>query len=126
MAAFGDERVGNSPNREELLQLAIGAAQAGNRESARVMFRQVLSEDPYNERALMWMAKLATTKAERRQWLTRVLQVNPLQQSAKDALRRMDYKRSARDNRVLFIYGFIAVLLVIAAVATVVVVLSGR
>lgn len=124
MAAFEDERVSNSPNREELLQLAIGAAQAGNKESARVMFRQVLNEDSRNERALMWMAKLAKTKAERRQWLTRVLQVNPLQKSAKDALRRMDYKRSARDNRVLVIYGFIAVLLIIVSIAAFVLVLN--
>lgn len=126
MVAFDDERVSNSPNREELLQLGIRAAQAGNKESARVLFRQVLSEDRANERALLWMAKLATTRAERRQWLTRVLQVNPLQQSARDALRRMDYRRSARDNRVLVIFGFIAILLVIIGVAALVIALGGR
>ena len=126
MAAFDDEKASNSPNREELLQLAIRAAQAGNAESARVMFRQVLSEDRHNERAMLWLAKLAPTRAERRQWLTRVLQVNPHQQSAKDALRRMDYKRSARDNRVLVLYGVIVVLLVIIGIVVVALVLSGR
>ena len=126
MAAFDDEKADNSPNREELLQLAIRAAQAGNNEGARVMFRQVLSEDRQNERAMLWLAKLAATRAERRQWLTRVLQVNPLQQSAKDALRRMDYKRSARDNRVLVLYGVIIVLLVIVGIAAAALVLSGR
>jgi thioredoxin-like negative regulator of GroEL len=115
------QRTVNTPNREELLQLAIRAAQNGNRESARVMFRQVLSEDRDNERALMWMAKLATSRSERRQWLQRVVQVNPLQQSARDALRRMDYKSSARDNRVLLFYGVIAVLLVVIFVAAFVV-----
>jgi len=126
MAAFDDEKASNSPNREELLQLAIRAAQAGNNEGARVMFRQVLSEDRQNERAMMWLAKLAVTRAERRQWLTRVLRANPRQQSAKDALRRMDYKRSARDNRVLVMYGVIIALLVIVGIAAVALVLSGR
>lgn len=121
MDSFDRQRASNSPNREELLQLAIRAAQAGNKESARVMFLQVLSEDRDNERALMWMAKLATSRTERRQWLERVLQVNPLQQSAKDALRRMDYKSSARDNRVLLFYGVIAVLLIVIGVAAFVV-----
>ncbi len=125
MTAF-DDKANNSPNREELLQLAIRAAQAGNTDGARIMFRQVLSEDRHNERAMMWLAKLAATRAERRQWLTRVLQVNPRQQSARDALRRMDYKRSARDNRVLIFYGVIVALLVIVGIAALVLVLSGR
>ena len=125
MTAFND-KANNSPNREELLQLAIRAAQAGNTDGARIMFRQVLSEDRHNERAMMWLAKLAATRAERRQWLTRVLQVNPRQQSARDALRRMDYKRSARDNRVLIFYGVIVALLVIVGIAALVLVLSGR
>jgi Tfp pilus assembly protein PilF len=126
MEAFDRQKSGNSPNREELLQLAINAAQAGNKDSARVMFRQVLNEDPRNERAMMWLAKLAESRAERREWLTRVLQVNPRQQSARDALRRMDYKRSARDNRVLVFYGLIATLLVIIGIVAVFLVLSNR
>ena len=65
MSAFHDPSGRHSPNREELLQLAISAAQAGNTESARVMFMQVLDQDRHNERALMWMAKLSTTRAER-------------------------------------------------------------
>lgn len=126
MTAYDRQKSDNSPNREELLQLAINAAQAGNKDSARVMFRQVLNEDSRNERAMMWLAKLAESRAERREWLTRVLQVNPRQQSARDALRRMDYKRSARDNRVLVFYGLIATLLVIVGIVAVVLVLSNR
>lgn len=106
----------NIPNREEILRMAIRAAKEGNKESARVMFRQVLSEDRRNERAMMWMAKLATTKTERRQWLNRVLVVNPNQTAAKEALRRMNYKSSARDNRILFIYGIVAVIMIVAVV----------
>jgi hypothetical protein len=109
----------NTPNREELLQLAIRAAKHGNRESARVMFRQVLDEDKRNERAMMWMAKLAGSKNERRQWLNRVLLINPNQYAAKNALRKMQYSSSARDNRVLIIFGVVAGVLIILGVVVV-------
>lgn len=111
----------NQPNREELLQLAIRTAKSGNKEGARVMLRQVLSEDRYNERAMMWMAKIASTKSERRQWLERALEVNPNNDQAKAALKKMVYKSSARENRTLLIYGMVAgvliVLLVVAFIA---------
>jgi Tfp pilus assembly protein PilF len=108
---------GQTPNREELLQMAIRTAQAGNKTAARMMFRRVLAEDKRNERAMMWMAKLAETKDERAQWLNRVLAVNPNNETAKEALQKMKYKSSAKDNRVLLIFGVIVgVLLVLAAV----------
>lgn len=85
------------------------------------MLRQVLSEDRYNERAMMWMAKIASTKSERRQWLERALEVNPNNDQAKAALKKMVYKSSARENRTLLIYGMVAgvliVLLVVAFIA---------
>jgi hypothetical protein len=113
----------NVPNREELLQMAIRAAKAGNREGARVMFRQVLGEDRRNERAMMWMAKLASTKAERRQWLQRAVAVNPDNQSAKDSLRKMAYSSKAKDNRVLVVFGVVAGVLIVLAVLIVLVLL---
>ncbi len=127
MASF-DKRTTTSasPNREEMLQLAIRAAQSGNRESAEVMFRQVLDEDKRNERALLWMVQLATTKEERRQWLSRVLVVNPYHQAAKDALKRMEYKSSARDNRVLVIFGVVAAVLIVLGVVIFALVLTGQ
>jgi glycosyltransferase A (GT-A) superfamily protein (DUF2064 family) len=109
--ASGDQT--NQPNREELLRLAIGAAKAGNEDSARVMFRRVLADDKRNERAMMWMAKLAQTRAERKEWLSRVLVVNPDNDAAKDALRQMKYKSTAKENRTLLIFGTIAGLLVV-------------
>ena len=106
----------HQPNREEMLRLAIGAAKAGNKDGARVMFRQVLSEDKRNERAMMWMAKLAESRAERKEWLGRVLVVNPDNDSAKDALRQMKYKSSAKENRTLLIFGTVAGILVVLLV----------
>ena len=40
---FRDES--QTPNREELLQLAINAARTGNRRPARLMFEQVLKQE---------------------------------------------------------------------------------
>jgi hypothetical protein len=112
------------PNREELLQMAIRAAKAGNSLAAREMFHRVWSEDRNNERAMMWLAKLAETRAERKQWLTRVLAVNPTNEIARTTLDRMTYKRSARDNRTLLIYGVIAGVLVVLGVVVVVAALT--
>ena len=50
MASDGNQQ----PNREQLLQMAINSAKSGNRDGARMMLRQVLSEDKRNERAMMW------------------------------------------------------------------------
>lgn len=108
-----------TPNREELLQLAINAARAGNRRPARLMFEQVLKEDSNNERAMMWMAKIAESKAERREWLKRVLSVNPNNETARDALKRMAYRRSAKDNRVLLTFGVLAGVLIVLAIVVV-------
>ena len=102
-----------APNREELLQMAISAARGGNKRPARLMFEQVLKQDKDNERAMMWLAKLAESNAERREWLTRVLNVNPNNDTARNALKKMAYKRSARDNRTLLTFGVLAAVLII-------------
>jgi Tfp pilus assembly protein PilF len=108
-----------TPNREELLQLAINAARGGNKRPARLMFEQVLKEDKGNERAMMWLAKIADSKAERREWLERALRVNPNNEQARDALKSIVYKKSAKDNRVLLMFGVIALVLVVLAVVVV-------
>jgi lipopolysaccharide biosynthesis regulator YciM len=108
------------PNREELLQMAIRTARSGNKEGARVMFRQVLSEDKRNERAMIWMAQIAESKAERKQWLERALSVNPDNEQVKVALKKIAYKSSARENRTLLIFGVVAgVLIVVMAIVVI-------
>lgn len=110
------------PNREQLLQMAITTAKAGNKDGARVMLRQILSEDRRNERAMLWMAYVARTSKERRQWLERVIDLNPDNDQAKSQLKRMNYQVSAQQNRVLLIFGvvvgvlFVLLLVVLAAV----------
>lgn len=126
MDSFDFNEGGQTPNREELLKMAIRTAQSDNHDAARVMLREVLNEDQRNERALMWMAKIAETKDERVQWLQRVLQINPNNDSARQALHRIQYTRSARDNRVLVIFGVIVGVLVIVALVVVVFVLLNQ
>jgi hypothetical protein len=115
-----------SPNREELLKMAIRTAQAGNKSAARVMLRRVLSEDKRNERAMMWMAKLADSKADRAQWLNRVIAVNPNNDTARDTLKKMQYKRSARENRTLLTFGVIAGVLLVLGLVIFIYVLTPR
>ena len=105
-----------TPNREELLQMAIRTAKQGNAEAARNMFGRILTEDKRNERALMWMAKLSDSKAERRQWLEKVIDINPTNEIARDALRKMEYKSTASDIRTLLIFGMLAGIMIVLAV----------
>lgn len=94
-----------SPNREELLAMAIQSARQGNKQGARVMLRQVLDQDRKNERAMLWMAKTSNSQTEIKQWLERVLEVNPDNSTAQKALDQMAYHRRAAENRKLFVFG---------------------
>lgn len=83
-------------NTQELLQLGIQAARQGNRAAARRLLLQVVDQDPNNELAWIWMASVAETVVERRNYLERVLEINPNNERAKQALSRL--KRSARET----------------------------
>jgi thioredoxin-like negative regulator of GroEL len=115
-------RTQGTPDREQLLKMAITAAKANNKQAAKMMFQQVLGADSRNERALMWMAQLADSKLERAEWLQRVLAVNPLNEQASTALKRMKYSSKASDNRLLLLFGVVAVLLIVFTIVVFVVV----
>lgn len=107
----------DSPNREEMFNMAVQAAKSGNRQSAKVMFMQILREDRKNERVMMWMAKIATSKKERMQWLNRILKVNPANETALAALAKMKHDDTATRNRMLLRVGsgaYVVTLLVLA------------
>jgi thioredoxin-like negative regulator of GroEL len=111
---------GLQPNREEMLQMGIRAAKAGNTDGARTLFEQVLTQDKRNERAMMWMAKLAETKVERKKWLDRVLTINPDNQGAREALKKIAYTRSAKENRTLLVFGMVAGVLIVLGIVIVI------
>ncbi len=107
-----------SPNREEMMSMAVQSIKQGNRESARVMFRQVIQQDPKNERALLYMAKLANAPTERKLWLQKVLEVNPDNETAQKALQKMLGNEEESENRKLVTYSGLvggAVMLLILA-----------
>lgn len=111
---------GLQPNREELLQMGIRAAKAGNTDAARITFQQILSQDKRNERAMMWMAKIATTKAERKKWLNRALSVNPDNETARKQLHKMNHSEAAKQNRVLLIFGVVSGVMIVLGIVIVV------
>lgn len=104
------------PNLENLIQMGINAA-SENPQGARMMFQQVLSQDPRNERALLWMAQLTKDKAERRRYLIKVLKVNAKNQAARTELQRMKRQEKAKSNRTMF-YGGVAVAAVVLLMVT--------
>jgi hypothetical protein len=48
-----------------------------------------------------------------------VLNVNPNNEQARDALKKMAYRRSAKDNRVLLVFGVLAAVLIVLAIVVV-------
>lgn len=79
-------------NQDELramLTAGIDAARNNNPILARQSFRQVLAEDPNNELAWMWLAQVVDLDDQRREALQNVLRINPDNDRARDALRRL-------------------------------------
>jgi len=67
----------NEPNLERLLMQGIAAAKQNNKQAARMIFDQVLSQDKRNERAWLWLAAIEDDLKERRRILLTVLTLNP-------------------------------------------------
>jgi len=116
-----DEEESRSLNREELLQLAIQTSKQ-NPQGARVMFQQILAQDPRNERALLWMAALSRKKEERRQYLQRVMKVNPHSRAARQELERIASAERTHARRTVF-FGVLAIVIVVLVIVAVVLLL---
>jgi hypothetical protein len=95
----------NSLNREELFSLAVEAVNQGNKQSARVMFRKILSEDKRNTRSMLWLAKIAGSEKERMVWLNKILDVDPRHEAATSALTRMKRKGVVERNQLFLRVG---------------------
>lgn len=111
-------------SNEELLQMGIRAAKQGQKEGARVMLRQVYSRDKRNERAMLWLARVARNTNERRQWLDRVLKINPNNEAAQNMLSKLNYQDAARDNRTLLVWGLGLAVLIMVTIGVILIVLS--
>lgn len=84
---------------EQKLQAGIEAAQRGNRATARRLLEQVVTADPDNEIAWMWLASVSDTLNDRRTALRRVLALNPDNERARQALNQLGGERVERDRQ---------------------------
>ena len=116
--------VNQETNNEELLQMAIRAAKSGQKDGARVMFRQVYDRNRRNETAMMWLARLSRTPQERREWLQRILENNPENEAAQKAIKQIAYKRAASDNRTIILFGAVGAIMFILVVVILVIALT--
>lgn len=105
-----------TPDIPELTRMAVKAAKEGNKEGARVMFRQIVERDRYNEQAMTWLARIAKNKQEREQWLQRILDINPDNMSARQALENIAEQREEGYDRMVIIYGFAVIIMLILLV----------
>jgi Tfp pilus assembly protein PilF len=113
----------NQASNEDLIQMANQALKGGQKDGARMMFMQVYNRDRRNERAMLGLARVAKTPSEREMWLKRVLKVNPSNEVAQVALKKLHYQTEARDNRTLLVWGGVALILFIIVAAVIAVVL---
>ncbi|MCL4252425.1 MAG: PD40 domain-containing protein [Anaerolineae bacterium] len=70
----------------QLLEQGIDAAKRGDRATGRRLLTQVLEADPANELAWIWLASCVNTLEDRKECLERVLEINPDNARAKQAL----------------------------------------
>jgi hypothetical protein len=71
---------------ESLLRRGIQAARTGDRATARTLLEAVIARDESHELAWIWLASTVTTVRERRICLEKVLQLNPQNARAREAL----------------------------------------
>lgn len=76
------------------LNAAIEAAKSGDKATARRLLETVINQEPENELAWIWLASTVNTLKERRLCLQRVLQINPNNARAREALAKLDARGS--------------------------------
>jgi Tol biopolymer transport system component len=75
---------------EQLLNDGIAAAKAGNKVEARRLIEEVLAKNDRLERAWLALASLVDTPRERRICLENVLEINPNNERARQAINQLD------------------------------------
>ena len=82
----------------QLLNDGITAAREGDKERARVLFEEVVAQDPENEKGWFWLASVAATDEERIVYLGNVVQINPGNERAQVLLDRLEAKQDSRPH----------------------------
>lgn len=89
-----------NPDIQRKLNQGIEAAKSGDRATARRLLEEVVRQDERNELAWIWLATVAVNANERRDYLRRVLEINPRNQRAREALSRLGDESSLRPRDV--------------------------
>jgi hypothetical protein len=71
---------------QALIRKGIEAAQKGDKVQARRILLEAVNDNPRSEVAWMWLASVTDAPAEKRRYLQRVLQLNPNNNRAKQAI----------------------------------------
>lgn len=79
----------NTPTPEQMLQQAIATAKRGDRVAARRLLRDIVVQEPRNEKAWLWLATTSTTREDKEKCLNRVLKINPNNVTAKNGLEQL-------------------------------------
>lgn len=91
------------PDNKELLNQGIEAARNGDKETARKLFEEVLENDDKNVKAWMLLYRVVDDITEKRICLTTILQLEPDNEKAREALEKLDAKsaQTKADEEVL-------------------------
>ncbi len=82
-----------SDQAKELRRQGIAAAKAGQADQARQFLQQSLRIEPRNEAAWLWLVSLARDQRERFFFLNRLLEINPNNEMAQQALQSLGMTR---------------------------------
>jgi tetratricopeptide (TPR) repeat protein len=74
---------------DELHQQAIGLVQVGDKSCAIKILKEVVTKDPKNENAWLWLAASLDKPENKIRSLQKVLEINPNNQKAKQALDKL-------------------------------------
>lgn len=83
-------------NTKTQLREAVTAAKLGHKNLARKLLLGVVEQEPSHEEAWLWCAALAESEEEAQRCLTRVLDINPNNQQALNALALARLRQAAR------------------------------
>ncbi|HEY3740422.1 MAG TPA: response regulator [Bryobacteraceae bacterium] len=79
-------QIGSTIDQTAVIGEAIAAARSGQKDLARQLLREITDQNPRHEQGFLWLAALAETPAAAVEYLERVLELNPNNQQALNAL----------------------------------------
>jgi hypothetical protein len=78
---------------DRLLEQGVAAAKANYKEQAEALLKQVVTIDPGNEQAWLWLSAVVEGIEEKKDCLRRVIEVNPYNTTARSGLRYLSHLR---------------------------------